>query len=115
MSKLSLLNDLSELTKFVYDITHLKFPKSEMYCLSSQIKRAVISVRLNVREGNAFRGKNKLRFFKIAFGSLAEVEECMLTAKDINFIGNTHLEEFYKLYWLCLNKLRKLINSINSQ
>ena len=110
MSDLSLLSDLRELIKIIYKI---QFPKEEAYGMQSQIRRACVSVSLNIREGNCFKDKKKLNFFRIAKGSLNEVDECMLIAKEI-FISDDIFDDYRKQYWLCLNKLNKLIYSINS-
>ena len=112
MVELQLSNDLRKLIGIVYSI---KFPVSERYILEPQIKRAVISSSLNVREGNTFyEKKNKARFFKIALGSLTETEECIKISKELNYININFIDTFYAQYWLCLNKLKKLINSLNS-
>lgn len=122
MSELSLMSDLRELIKWVYK---LGFPTDEQYNLQSQIRRAVVSVSLNVREGNVFKGKKKKQFFTIALGSLQEVDECMILYSTLDFPSfsgayslDKRKEEFKEFrdnhYWKCLNKLKKLIQSINS-
>jgi len=63
-----------ELAKAIYKIT-LSFPKHELYGLTSQLRRAALSVPLNITEGFARNNKNEFRqFLRIALGSLAEVE-----------------------------------------
>ena len=72
------------------------FPKEEMYALSSQIKRAVVSVPANIAEG--FTKKtlpNKLNFLSHSEGSLEEVKYYLILAKDLNYIS---LDDFDKLY-----------------
>ena len=49
--------------EFVESIYKLKFPKDEKYNLESQLKRASVSISLDIREGNTFKGKNRKRFF----------------------------------------------------
>lgn len=108
---MSMFEDLSKLSKFIY--THSKsFPVNEKYNTTLQIKRAVISVRLNIREGNVFRDKRKISHFQRALGSLHEVDECMNIAYEMEWICTVVFKDYKKLYWLCLNKLNKLINSI---
>jgi four helix bundle protein len=71
-----------ELVKEVYKITR-KFPRSEGFALSSQLRRAAVSIPSNIAEGSK-RGTQKdfLQFLRIAVGSSAEVETQMLIAKD---------------------------------
>ena len=116
MSELSLLRDVRKLIKFVYNIN---FQPDEKFGLQSQIRRAVVSVALNIREGNVFDKKNKLRFFKIALGSLVEVDECMAIITDLGNVAfytngmNLGLDDYHKFhethYWKCLNKLKSVI------
>ena len=113
MSKLNILRELSILSMKVFQYSAL-FPKYEQYGLRSQLLRAMISVRLNIREGNTFYGDNKKRFFKIALGSLEEVDECMLIAKEWKYIEEVMYDNFKKQYWYCLNMLKKLISSKSS-
>lgn len=62
------------LAEKVYDVTEL-FPKSEQFGLTSQLRRACLSVPVNIIEGYARVNKNEFRrFLSIALGSLAEVE-----------------------------------------
>jgi four helix bundle protein len=56
----------------VYEYTR-KFPREETYCLTTQFRRAGISIAANIAEGFKKKGKaDKLRFYNIAQGSLAE-------------------------------------------
>ena len=84
MSKLSLMSDLSILSKKVYSISK-KFPEDEKFNTISQVKRAVISVRLNIREGNVFYDARKRTHFERALGSLVEVDECFFIAKEFEY------------------------------
>lgn len=109
MSELILLTDLRKLIIYIYKISS-KFPDNERYNLVSQIRRASVSSCLNVREGNVFKNKKKVQYFEIALGSLHEVDECMIISESLKYVDN--LDDFHKLYWICINKLNKLINSI---
>ena len=71
-----------------------RWPREELYGLTSQIRRAAVSVPSNIAEGAA-RGSQKdfIRFLNISLGSLAEVETQMEIAKRLKFVLNpTELE-----------------------
>jgi len=71
------------------------FPKEETFGLTSQIKRAAISVMSNIAEGSA-RGTTKeyLRFLSMAKGSLKEVEAQLIFAERRKFISESSLEKY---------------------
>lgn len=65
------------------------FPKDELFGLVMQIRRAVISITSNIAEGfsrNSF--KDKLQFYAIALGSLTEVQNQLLAARDIGYVSS---------------------------
>ncbi|MEI6434843.1 MAG: four helix bundle protein [Bacteroidota bacterium] len=71
-----------------YEFTK-KFPKEETYCLTSQFRRAAISVAANIAEGFKKKGiADKLRFYNISQGSLSECQYYCILAKDLNY-GDT--------------------------
>jgi four helix bundle protein len=74
------------LTLQVYKITE-SFPKEELYGLTSQIRRAAVSIPTNIAEGCG-RGSNieLRRFLEIAMGSAGEVEYQLLLAHDLRYI-----------------------------
>ena len=62
------------------------FPKSEIYGLTSQFRRAAVSVAANIAEGFRKRGKaDKLRFFNIAQGSLEESRYYLILTHDLEY------------------------------
>ncbi len=68
------------------------FPKNESYGLSSQLRRAAVSVAANIVEGFAKRGvADKLRFHNTAQGSLEECKYYLILSKDLGFGENDHL------------------------
>ncbi len=72
-----------ELVKEIYKVTSL-FPKSELFTLSSQMRRAAISIPSNIAEGYNRRNRNEYRhFLHISFASGSELETQMIIAKDI--------------------------------
>ena len=88
-----LWKEAMNLVKSIYDFT-LKLPKEENFALTSQIKRAVVSIPSNIAEG-ASRKSNKefLYFLNIARGSLAEVETQLLIVASIYKIEDSLLLE----------------------
>lgn len=82
-----------KLTLRIY-ATANSFPQSEMYGLTSQIKRAIVSVTSNIAEGFGRRSsKEKDQFYAMAHASLTEVENQLIIAKGVGYIDTAELEE----------------------
>lgn len=78
-----------ELVKLIYKITN-NFPKSELFSLVNQIRRAVVSIPSNIAEGYGRRShKEYLQFYGIAYGSALEVETQLIISKELGFITQT--------------------------
>ena len=76
-----------KLVLMIYQSTK-KFPKEEMFGLTSQIRRAVISITSNIAEGFSRHSfKDKANFYSMALGSLTEVESQLYVARDIGYIS----------------------------
>ena len=76
-----------KLVLMIYKITK-DFPKEEIFGLTSQIRRAVVSTTSNIAEGFSRQTyKEKIQFYHIAKGSLTEVQDQLLIARDINYIN----------------------------
>lgn len=68
------------------------FPKQEMFGLTSQMRRAAVSVPGNIAEGFVKRGRaDKLRFYNIAQGSLEEVRYYLILASDLAYADTRSL------------------------
>ena len=81
-----------ELVLAVYKIT-TKFPQSELYGLTSQIRRAAMSAPLNIAEGSAKRGPREFRrYLDIALGSLSELSYAIMLAHDLDYITQEEWE-----------------------
>lgn len=83
-----------KLTKEIHSITK-KFPADERYGLTSQLRRAAVSIPSNIAEGHA-RSWTKvfLNALSIAIGSLAEVETQLTLANDFDYITETTHDRF---------------------
>jgi len=93
-----------QLVLAVYRFTE-SFPRTEIFGLTSQFRRSVISVAANIAEGFKKRGNaDKARFLNIAQGSLEECRYYLILAKDLNFGESS---EIYK----SLEEVSKLIEA----
>ncbi|MDD5544826.1 MAG: four helix bundle protein [Acidobacteriia bacterium] len=96
----------------VYKLTR-SFPRDELYGVSSQLRRAVLSVPTNLVEGYARRGDKELaRFVNISLGSLAEVEYLLEFSRALGYLNQKDFErieasrdEVGKLLWAFYRKL----------
>ncbi len=92
----------------VYGVSKL-FPVDERFVLTSQIRRASVSISSNIAEGSTrISGKEQARFSEIAFGSLMEVLNQLILAADLEYIFETEMNEFRPQIEEIGNKLNKL-------
>jgi len=76
------------LVKSIYALS-AAFPHSEMYGLTSQMRRAAVSVPANIAEGVGRSGaRDRVQFFVIARGSLTELDTLIVLAKELGFATN---------------------------
>ena len=95
----------------IYKISE-DFPKHEIYGLTSQIRRAAVSIASNIAEGAGRKGNKEFsRFLYIALGSLSEVETQLEISQRLNYIS--HIEDENKRIYFIRNMLANLIKSIN--
>jgi four helix bundle protein len=75
-----------EFSKNIYELTNY-FPKEEFYGLTSQIRRAAVSISLNIAEGKGrYHKKEFIQFLYLARGSLYEVITCLKLAQQLNYL-----------------------------
>jgi four helix bundle protein len=71
-----------------------RFPREELFGLTSQLRRAMVSVPANIAEGFVKRGKSdKLRYYNIAQGSLEEARYYFRLAKDLKYCDTSEESE----------------------
>lgn len=72
-----------------------KFPKDELFGLTSQMRRCAVSITSNIAEGFSRNfWKEKLQFYSIALGSITELQNQLLVARDVGYISQ---EVFYDI------------------
>jgi len=90
--KLEVWKQSFEYVKKMYALT-ASFPQEEKYGLISQIRRASVSIPVNIAEGSARRSDKKLiQFLYIALGSASEVDTLLLLSKDLGFLESAICE-----------------------
>jgi len=96
----------------VYSLTK-KFPRAELFGLTSQIRRASVSIMSNIAEGFNRRSKKEfISYLIISRGSLFEVQSDLYTALDLNYISKEEFEELYghsEKIAMSINKLIKYL------
>jgi len=86
-----------------------KFPREELFGLVNQMRRAVISITSNIAEGFSRRSnKEKTQFYYLSQGSLTEIQNQLIAAKDIGFMNE---EIFNQIYDQSI-RVNKLINGM---
>lgn len=110
--ELHIWNRAIKITKPIYDLANT-FPDDERFGLVSQIKRAVVSVSLNIAEGAGRRtDKDFSHYLDIAIGSLNEVETCIYVAVELKFFkieqAETMLIEVEELLKMIVSFKKKL-------
>ena len=94
----------------IYKISE-DFPKHEIYGLSSQIRRAAVSIPSNIAEGAGRKGENEFtRFLYIALGSLSEVETQLEISHRLGYIKD--IEVINSSIYFIRNMLANLIKSL---
>ncbi|MDD8017806.1 MAG: four helix bundle protein [Bacteroidota bacterium] len=100
------------LTKEIYLATS-KFPKDELYGVTSQLRRAVLSIPTNIAEGVG-RGSDAdfKRFLHIAFGSASETEYLILISKELKYLSQDEAVSFDNQIIEIKKMLSSLINTL---
>ncbi len=84
-----------KLTLVIYRVTN-NFPKTELYGLTSQLKRAAVSIESCIAEGfSRYHYKDRLRFYYDSRGSISEVQSQSITAKDLGLMTEKDFEGIF--------------------
>jgi len=109
-SKIKSFTDLNawkeahKLVLIIYQITR-NFPKEELFGLVNQIRRAAVSITSNIAEGFSRSSyKEKSQFYAVALGSLTEVQNQLLIARDLGYITKDKFIEIANMT-VTVNKL----------
>lgn len=106
--QLDVWKDSRNLVKQVYVLTK-KFPVEERFCLVDQIRRAVISICLNIAEGSDRKSDLEFkRFLRMAISSAEEVVTGLYIALDLKYINQPEFDKVYQ----GLNSIVARINSL---
>jgi four helix bundle protein len=104
-----------ELVPQVYQLTK-RFPSDELYGITSQIRRAMISVPANIAEGQGrHHPKEFFNFLSIARGSLAEVDTLLIVACKLGYLHEEQLEKFESQIIRIRQLIQKLMQSLPSR
>lgn len=105
--KLEVWQNSLDFAKLIYEVTD-KFPKTEIYGLSSQIRRATVSISSNIAEGSTRSSlKDQARYTEIAFGSLLETLNQLIIANKIGYIGENEL-------YMLRDEIEKISRQLNA-
>ena len=101
-----------EVVKDIYILTK-KFPKEELYGLTSQMRRSAISIPSNIAEGfRRYHNKEYKQFLYIVLGSCAELETQIIIANELDYTNdNSETELIEKIKYICRMTV-KLINKL---
>ena len=104
-----------ELVKLVYQLTKA-YPKEELYSLTNQIRRSVVSIPSNIAEGCGRQSsKETIQFLFISRGSLYELETQLYLSKDLDYISQQELEKILDKIISCKKLINGFINYFKSK
>lgn len=108
--KLEVWIESKNFAKTIYKVT-AQFPEAEKFGLTSQLRRASISISSNIAEGSARKSyKDKAHFTTIAFGSAVEVLNQLIIGFEIGLVSEQNYFELLKSIESITNKLNALRN-----
>lgn len=104
-----------ELARLVYAATK-QYPKEEIYGLTSQVRRAAVSIPSNIAEGYARKSRKEyLQFYSIAYGSTLELETQLILAHDFGYVNDDSFLSIQKLVDEVSRMLHSMILKLNAK
>ncbi len=86
-----------------------RFSRDELFGLTSQMRRSAVSITSNIAEGFGRRSmKEKLQFYFVARGSLIELYNQLIIAKDVGYLATNTFDQLEAMF----NKVHKLLNGL---
>ena len=96
------------LVTMIYQVTS-DFPKEELFGITSQMRRAAVSIPSNIAEGAARNSKKEFNnFLSIALGSASELETQILISRNLNYLNSNNSEKLLN----DLNEIQKMIQGL---
>jgi four helix bundle protein len=112
--KLDVWNLTIELVTEVYRITD-SFPKTEVYAITTQIRRSAVSIPSNIAEGAGRKSEGQFKvFLGYAYGSSCEFETQLIISEKLKYIDSEALNILSKKIASIQNMIYKLIESLNN-
>ena len=97
-----------KLVLMIYRITK-GFPKEELFGLVSQMGRCAVSITSNIAEGFSRRSyKEKAQFYSVALGSITELQNQLLIAKDVGYVNGSNFQDIAEQ----AIKVHKIVNGL---
>ena len=100
--------------EFVFECYKLtrNLPVEEKFGMITQIRRAALSVHLNIAEGASRKSQaERKRYYEIARGSIIEIDAALDVAKDLQYLTKIDIERLAESLVLCFKMLSGMINS----
>ncbi|MBI2103705.1 four helix bundle protein [Candidatus Woesebacteria bacterium] len=105
--ELNVYKEALDFVDFIYEVTS-SWPKEEIFGLTNQVRRASVSIALNIAEGSSRTRKDFRHFLDLARGSCYECYAILRIARNRNYIDERN---FDKAYEFC-NKIARMISAL---
>ena len=103
-----------DLVEQIYKFTK-QFPKEELYGITNQMRRCVVSIPANIAEGSGRKNKAEfIQFLHIALGSASELETHLIISQRLGFLSSNSYDEIMNALNEIIKMICGLINSLNS-